>query len=103
MKTCTSCKKPYPDELFIGDKGKPVKKCHYCRERHREGQRRYREANPEKINERRRRHYEANRERISERRRRRYEANCQQAATADLATLFPHLLAQQIEDATNEL
>ena len=126
MKTCTRCKKPYPDELFIGAKGGEVKLCMYCREKDGERKRQYYAANREKVRERKRRYYAANREKLSasqrqyrkanrekhsERKRQYRAANREKIimsnqrnteerrkhqANADMEALFPGMLAAQI-------
>ena len=117
MKTCAKCNKPYPDELFIGVRGDLAKRCAYCRKRESESQRRYREANREKLAERQRRYREANPEKVAEIKRRYYEANpeknaarcrrwyqekCKHQANADMEALFPGMLMSKITQTQME-
>ena len=69
MKTCVACKKPYPDELFVGARGGEVKTCSYCREKINRYGRAWRNANPDKRQEYAKRYKEENKQRDLQQRR----------------------------------
>ena len=109
MKNCSKCKKPYPNELFIGGIGRVLKTCAYCREAGRrhdrnrnlryrdrekrsEYNRRYREENRENK----RRYRAENREKRYEYNRRHREENAKRQSNAEMESLFPGMLAAKI-------